>query len=823
MHAGALMSEDNINTSKNNFSSQWLEAQGKLDGGNTHTDANSFIAKHKTQATYLTHLGGAVTVGLDGSWNYLLNQEALSQGEDSLIHDSVTIESSEGLVHELKFDIEVKDAIASVSSVHYINPNNNDSIVNKVDDEPIDSPEIEGLIEQDKNDIQEDIDPVLYTQDEEDLEDDAVCDVFEDDETNARSEELDEPSEDEVAEEGINEEILHNKTIFEIENTLKDEQAKNEKLLKVQALMNKRQEETVLRAEEEKKELENLEDIQEEEGVYAEVSKDTLALEEEKAFIEEQAENEKLLRVQALMDKRHEEAALRAKEEKDAAELEEEAEPTPVYTGDDEMLLKVQALMNAKKSIDVSDIEFTGEDTPSKKEETEAESLEEEAQSDQEEEASELELHEEACLKGKIVLDEADGTEIFTSSFYLEGFILNNDGSFTYEPHDITHAYLAKNETQSYHVDVEVKRADSFRLRGSIELIVTGQENEVDLSFTQGQFYKIEETQSSEYTEMSVDELAETADEFIDHHTEEESDEEGHGHLAVVFDSLEEGASLHSDGTLGITVMLPTGAQSGEAVIINSSEFVITDAEAEAGQLLYSVYPDDEVEVSFRDSDNNISDSIRAKANQRNIEILEFVVTPKLTGEVGAQSMHASVGVSANPQATWGIMTDGNQVTNYVESAFGSVHIDGETGELEYKYHENSGLDKYGSSADTTLNENFILYLGKEQYAELEVSLHIQAQNIHGYSGHQIDSTTIDEMKLLKIDKSKAEVKLTDNTQMIQMLESGLQSNKTKISKVMLEIYEAKSTGVDVSEAKQNLQALTDQKTHLEDKLNSLK
>jgi len=906
---------DKEDKSVKSFSVQWLEARGKLDSSKLNLGETHFIEKHKSQATYLTELGGALSVELDGAWNYFMSTESLSLDASGLVIDRVSIKSSDGLVHELEFEIQVKDALASVSSVRYENPYESESTAFSLEEEgPI---ETSGIDEAEEPVIQEE----MSTEDEESLEKDVVLDTNRSDaveeevlhsgevlaEENTlkdaedhtdkllKVQELMRQRQEEAA---LSRQQEEKKKTLEYEKALKDEQEHMEKLLKVQELMNQRREETALIREEEKKTLE--------ESVNEEVSQDAKTAEDETVLEEDQVETEELLGSQTLIQKRQEESVFMDEEEtleepeveaentfeeetedvellgsqalmqkieeatlrteEDTTEVPEEEvetvellgsqalmqkkqeesiqmtkediveeseeglEPAQAHTDDDEMLLKVQALMNAKKTIDTSEIEFTGGDAPSKKEEVkeqeEEENIAEEPQTMQVQEVAEVDSYEESSLKGKIVLDEADGSEVFTSSFYLEGFVLNADGSLIYEPHNITHAYLSEGETESYDFEVEVKGTGSLRLKGRIELIVTGLDEGVDLDFKQGLFSKVEEVQENEYTEMSVDELSATKDDFIEHHDEgavEETPEDTHGHLAVVFDSLEEGASLHSDGTLGITVLLPIGAQNGETIIINSSEFIITEAEAEAGKLLYSVYPDDEIEVSFRDSDNNISDSIRAKANQRSLEILEFLVSPKLTGEIGAQSMHAGIGAPSNPQVTWGILNKNMQVNNYAESEFGSLHIDGETGELEYKYHEHSGLDKYGSSADNKLNENFIIFLGNEQYADLEVSLHIKAQSIHGYSGHEIDSSTIEEMKLLKIDKSKADVKTEDNTEMIQMLESGLESNKAKISKLMLEIYEAKSTGADVSEAKERLHSLTDKKTHLENKLNYLK
>lgn len=656
---------DEESKSGNNFGIHWIHAEGKLD-----TKEENFTPKNRSQTTFLTHLGGAVILSLDGSWEYLLNQKSVSFDETTLVNDQVKIDSIEGLVHQLSFDIELKENAAIVCSVHYTK-----SLDKEIENE---------------TQVQEQI-------------------------------------------KGIDEE------------TMKADTAESETLLDVESLVHK----------EEKTELIN-------EG----------------------------------------------SDESQSKELD-----TPV---EDDLLLKVQALMNARDSIDISEIEFTGDKSASKRE-----SIQEEQNSEEEVESKVVQAQEkedeEQSLKGKIRLDQADASLKFSTGSYVEGFTLKEDGSFVYEPDKISHSHLELDQSQSYPIDIEVKGSDSSNLKGSIEVKVVRKGGNLDLSFVQGPFTLMKEEVNE--NPMALDELTQGSHSFEDHHKDHEP-EAMDGHLAVVFDSLDDGAQLHSDGTLGVTIILPRGALSGEAIIINGSEFVITEAEAEVGKLLYSVYPDDELEVSFRDSDNNISDSVRAKANEKSVEIIEFLVAPKLMGEVGSQSMHASIGAPDESGLSWGIKDGHSHISHYVEGEFGSVHIDAQTGELEYKYTEHSGLQKYGNSADNKVNENFILCLEDKDYAQLEVSLHIQAQSIHGYSGHQIDSSTIEEMHLLKLDPSEPK---EDHTQMIQMLRGGLESNKAKISELMMEIYTSKSKGGDVSEAKKKLQLLTNQKVHLEDKLSTLK
>jgi len=721
------MSDESTNVqleTTSRFGPQWLDAQGQLE--KEDAQGHPYIAKNKSQATYLSERGGALIVEMDGEWNYLIQQERLPLFEANIIHDSVVVESTKGREHTLNFDIEIKDAKAFIREVHYKVGTEDVSQLNTA--EKLETPQTEPIVSEPMQES---------TPQEHFVNDEATESIASSEEENL---ELKEETKELVKK--------------------NDEVDEDEKLRKVQEKMREK-------------------------------------AEAEEAKLQEQKQDEKEMNEVAETESREE------------IELEEEPE-------EDEMLLKVKALMQAKDKIDIGDIEFTGEDAPAQEEVVEEE-LEVQEQEEVEKEAEKPEKNE-ASLEGKIALENVDDTAVFKSLSYVEGFELAAGGSFIYTPHEIAHAYLSENSSQAYHVDVECEATDGRRLKGSIELRVTKKEEGFKLSFTQGEFLALEEEKIPESSEIYEEELPNISQGYVEEDTSEEEDF-SHGGLRVVFDSLEEGASLHSDGTLGVSIILPAGAQSGEIVTINSIEFIINEAEAQAGQLLYSVYPDDEIEVSFTDSDNNTLDSVRAKANQKNIEALEFYHEPKLTGEVGSQSMHASVGEPSN--TPWGIMNHDNTIQAYVQGDFGSLHIDAQTAEVEYKYKEHSGLDTYGTNADTRVNENFIIYFGDEPYADLEVCLHIQAQSIHGYSGHQIDSSSIEEMKLLKVSKAKRDT--GEKEQMKEMLRSGLQSNKDKIAKVMMQIYEAKSKGEASNEAKDKLQELTDQKAHLEDKLQSLR
>ena len=764
--------------SKNVKKIQWLEANGKFDTVQTSDGHSQFVTKDELKAAYLTDLGAAVTLSLEGYWHYVLNSSSLHLKEGETCIDNLSIASEEGISHTLQIHIQADENEFLIDKVDYLQEKEKSLIQEDNKEEP-------PIFEEKNFSIENAIEEAELDLEKEDKEE---VNVEQDENSMAKEIPLDEvvSIEDEsVLEKNMSSRPVLDSSEKELES-FTEKIDEEEMLAKVHALMLVKKEEARLKAEEQE-----IQRIQEEEQRQKEA---------------EQREQEERRQI------------LEAKKEKERAAKE--------VLGDDERLLKLQALMNAPKQLDVLDIEIVGDDKPAK-----VEKIEEDESSIEESEVPKQDLpleEDETCLKGKITLETVEGNEIYKSNTYLEGFSLDIDGNYRFDPHEISYDYLGEKEVADNTVEISVIQGNGEKLLGSIHLTVKKLNGELNLKADQGEFKQDNALATENFQEMSLEELAGSEEEFS-HHSQIQEAEEAHqeGHLAVIFDALEDGANLHSDGTLGITILLPTGAQAGEAIIVNGSEFIITGPESDAGTLLYSVYPDDEVEVSYRDGDNNISDSVRAQANHHSLDILEFTKAPEIMGEVGSQSVHASIGEPMNVGEYWGIVNDARQIVHYSESEISNLKVDQETGELEYRYYEGSGPQKYGKNLDNKVCEKFIISLGNKPYAQLEVNINIQIQSIHGYSGQEIDSTTIEEIKLLKYDPSLYEVRKTDtnaptDNNIGEMLEAGLASNKAKISKVMLEIYEAKSTGVDTSEAKKKLQILTDQKTHLVDKLNSL-
>jgi len=774
------MLEDN-NTGTNKMHNEnvniihWLEANGQFKTTRTPEGREHFITKQTLQSAYLTQLGGAVTLNDEGFWHYLLNRNSVNLQEGERVLDKLSILSEDGLNHELEIHILGSANHPFLDKVHY----------NQNQDDKVFDPDINqnNILSSDESDLS--IESAIEEAESQYIEDTTLNDESFTEE--AESIEKENSLEETIASDKILENEALEVDVKTQEDNLLEENLdtpeekvdEEEMLAKVHALMLQKQEEAKLKAE-----IEEAERIKEEE-------------------------------------EREKEAERRAKQEEEQRSKDKEAKEKAdkEAMGGDEMLLKVQALMNAPKEFDFSEVEIVGNEMPSKKEEEEPEEENEPENIEEEIVQSVVEEHNTTTLKGKVSLEGLDGTEVFKNKTYLEGLNLEVDGSYHFEPHEISYEYLSENQVDHNTVEVSLTYSNGKMLLGSLDFSVQRINNVLKLEVTQGEFLK-DKGHQEEFEEMSAEALAQSTEEFS-HHSDTE-DNLTDGHLHVVFDSLEEGAKLHSDGTLGITVMLPTGAQEGEVITINGAEFVINEAEAEAGILLYAVYPDDEVEVSFRDSDNNISDSIRAKANEHSVELLEFSVATQLMGEVGSQSIHASVGESESSQASWHVMDKFGSVFSFLESEFGKLQIDAETGEVEYSYYEGFGLKKYGKSADNTVSEKFILAQGNTAHSVVEVHLHIQAQSIHGYSGQEIDSSTIEGMKLLKFDSSMLHPKDEKQENIRELLEGSLDNISKKISKAMLEIYELRGSGKDSSKAKEDLQTLTDKKTKLEDKINGL-
>jgi VCBS repeat-containing protein len=126
-----------------------------------------------------------------------------------------------------------------------------------------------------------------------------------------------------------------------------------------------------------------------------------------------------------------------------------------------------------------------------------------------------------------------------------------------------------------------------------------------------------------------------------------------------------------------------------------------------------------------------------------------LVAPAHITGGPGNQDLHTSVGQPPQHHSGngWGILTGGGHVVTSLQGQFGTLHVDPQTGHLDYDYSSSSGVIKthgggsYGSGTDET--DSFVLTLDGSQNSQVAVHLHLHSQSVHGSSGHHIDMTTL--------------------------------------------------------------------------------
>ncbi|MFM2587473.1 VCBS domain-containing protein [Vibrio sp. TBV020] len=130
-----------------------------------------------------------------------------------------------------------------------------------------------------------------------------------------------------------------------------------------------------------------------------------------------------------------------------------------------------------------------------------------------------------------------------------------------------------------------------------------------------------------------------------------------------------------------------------------------------------------------------------------------LVAAPQITGGAGHQDLHASLGIppqnhtGGSQHNGWGILASGGHVVTSLHGQFGTLHVDPQTGHLDYDYNASSGVIKthtggsYGAGTDET--DSFVLTLDGNQNSQVAVHLHLHSQSVHGHSGHHIDMTTL--------------------------------------------------------------------------------
>ncbi|UGA57144.1 hypothetical protein [Vibrio sp. VB16] len=79
---------------------------------------------------------------------------------------------------------------------------------------------------------------------------------------------------------------------------------------------------------------------------------------------------------------------------------------------------------------------------------------------------------------------------------------------------------------------------------------------------------------------------------------------------------------------------------------------------------------------------------------------------------------------------------------------YGTLHINPATGQLDYDYQTNSGVQKSGTGHNGDETDTFLLTLGGNQNSQVAVQLHLHSQSVHGNSGHHIDQTTLTGMDI---------------------------------------------------------------------------
>ena len=132
-----------------------------------------------------------------------------------------------------------------------------------------------------------------------------------------------------------------------------------------------------------------------------------------------------------------------------------------------------------------------------------------------------------------------------------------------------------------------------------------------------------------------------------------------------------------------------------------------------------------------------------------------LVAPPHISGSVGQQDIHASLGIPPSTQqgtptllTGWGISDGHGHSLTSLHGQYGTLHINPATGQLDYDYQTNSGVQKSGTGHNGDETDTFLLTLGGNQNSQVAVQLHLHSQSVHGNSGHHIDQTTLTGMDI---------------------------------------------------------------------------
>ncbi|WP_229003243.1 VCBS domain-containing protein [Roseibium aggregatum] len=304
-------------------------------------------------------------------------------------------------------------------------------------------------------------------------------------------------------------------------------------------------------------------------------------------------------------------------------------------------------------------------------------------------------------VTGQMVATDVDtgDTKAFSTGQPIDGFTMNTDGSWNFDPSHAAYQHLAAGQTQQVTIPVTVTDSAGATDAQSLVITVTGTNDGPVLTAATASAEEDGKLVTGQLIATDVD-TGDTKSFSISHPVD--------------------GFAMNSDGSWTFD---PSHAAYQHL------------AQGQVEQLNIPVTVTDRAGAT--DTENlviTVTGTYDAPA-----------VTPSVAAVQGVGSQHLTGTFSGGGQGGWGIDNGHGGVVLSLQGLYGTLVIDQQTGHFEYHYQQNSGVIKQGgtSTASGQHIDTFHIVQQGASAGTADVQVQIDVQSVHGSSGHHVDHTVL--------------------------------------------------------------------------------
>ncbi len=306
-----------------------------------------------------------------------------------------------------------------------------------------------------------------------------------------------------------------------------------------------------------------------------------------------------------------------------------------------------------------------------------------------------------SSVTGQMVATDIDAgdTKTFSIGQPIDGFTMNTDGSWNFDPSHAAYQHLAAGQTQQVTIPVAVTDSAGATDAQSLVITVTGSNDGPVLTAATASAVEDGKVVTGQMIATDVD-TGDTKSFSISHPVD--------------------GFAMNTDGSWTFD---PSHAAYQHL------------AQGQVEQLTIPVTVTDRAGAT--DTENlviTVTGTYDAPA-----------VTPSVAAVHGVGSQHLTGTFSGGGQGGWGIDNGHGGVVVSLQGLYGTLVIDQQTGHFEYHYQQNSGVIKQGgtSTASGQHIDTFHIVQQGASAGTADVQVQIDVQSVHGSSGHHVDHTVL--------------------------------------------------------------------------------